>query len=473
LRLGGIAALATTAIEDALGSYSDDSATLENNKNYGTIRNLASTFAGDVMCVGGVVGEANLPISNCYNYHSGSDEKSADIYVGGTLAPATVAGIAGIVGSTTADTNDIHNVHNYGNIELHYTLSTNGQPIYQAGLVARAHGDVGNSANHGNLLIAVDCSQVTSGTLTYAGCIDYAGSGKLTNLTNKGEVRYTGRTSYRVKFGGIARYVDGSSATAMENCVNDGDLIYAGLSVNTAYVGGLVQDCDMSMTNCHNNGDIVFDQRGAVSGSAQVAGLMDAISGSTNATMHLPAIAHEFGIDISAETFDRMHRGAHYLLNIRPSGDWPAQWFYYAGGVPRVMEEIRSELHLDVLTVTGKTLGENLDDLKASGYYDHCDELLARNAAKLGRSVSRTDIIHSFDDAKGTDGSIAILKGNIAPEGCVIKHTACPPAMLKATLTARRGDKDEALGVTEAHVPAGLVDVEGHTLRAHQLEIGV
>ena len=65
-----------------------------------------------------------------------------------------------------------------------------------------------------------------------------------------------------------------------------------------------------------------------------------AISGSTNATMHLPAIAHEFGIEIDADTFDRMHRGAHYLLNIRPSGDWPAQYFFYAGGVPRVMEEI-------------------------------------------------------------------------------------------------------------------------------------
>ena len=82
-----------------------------------------------------------------------------------------------------------------------------------------------------------------------------------------------------------------------------------------------------------------------------------AISGSTNATMHLPAIAHEFGIRIDADTFDRLHRGAHYLLNIRPSGDWPAQYFYYAGGVPRVMEEIKSMLHLDVMTVTGKTLG--------------------------------------------------------------------------------------------------------------------
>ena len=84
-----------------------------------------------------------------------------------------------------------------------------------------------------------------------------------------------------------------------------------------------------------------------------------AISGSTNAVMHIPAIAHEFGFEIDADTFDRMHRGAHYLLNIRPAGDWPAQYFYYAGGVPRVMEEIKSMLHLDVMTVTGKTLGEN------------------------------------------------------------------------------------------------------------------
>ena len=81
-----------------------------------------------------------------------------------------------------------------------------------------------------------------------------------------------------------------------------------------------------------------------------------AISGSTNALMHIPAIAHEFGFEIDADTFDRMHRGAHYLLNIRPAGDWPAQYFYYAGGVPRIMEEIKSMLHLDAKTVTGKTL---------------------------------------------------------------------------------------------------------------------
>ena len=169
-----------------------------------------------------------------------------------------------------------------------------------------------------------------------------------------------------------------------------------------------------------------------------------AISGSTNATMHIPAIAHEFGIEIDADTFDRMHRGAHYLLNIRPSGDWPAQYFYYAGGVPRVMEEIRGMLHLDVMTVTGKTLGENLDDLKKNGFYEHCEEILREKSKELGREISRTEIIHNFDDAKGTDGSIAILRGNLAPEGCVIKHTACPKEMFQAVLRAQPFDSEEA-----------------------------
>lgn len=168
-----------------------------------------------------------------------------------------------------------------------------------------------------------------------------------------------------------------------------------------------------------------------------------AISGSTNALMHIPAIAHEFGIDIDADTFDRMHRGAHYLLNIRPAGDWPAQYFYYAGGVPRVMEEIKSMLHLDAMTVTGKTLGENLDELKKNGFYEHCDEILKSKSKAVGFDIKRTDIIRDFDHPIGTDGSIAILRGNLAPEGCVIKHTACPRNMFRAVLNARPFDSEE------------------------------
>ncbi len=168
-----------------------------------------------------------------------------------------------------------------------------------------------------------------------------------------------------------------------------------------------------------------------------------AISGSTNTLLHLPAIAHEFGIEIDGDTFDRLHRGARYLLDIRPAGRWPAEFFYYAGGVPAIMEEIRSVLHLDVMTVTGKTLGENLEELKRNGFYDRCQKWLEEANAKYGLSLTRQDIIHPYDQAIGTDGSIAVLKGNLAPEGAVIKHTACPREMFSAVLNARPFDSEE------------------------------
>lgn len=162
-----------------------------------------------------------------------------------------------------------------------------------------------------------------------------------------------------------------------------------------------------------------------------------AISGSTNSLLHLPAIAKEFGIEIDSDTFDRLHRGAHYLLNIRPAGEWPAQFFYYAGGVPTIMEEIKSMLHLDVMTVTGKTLGENLEELKTNGFYEKCGKYLKK------WNLKREDIIRPFDKPFGTDGSIAILKGNLAEEGAVVKHTAVPKEMFQAVLKARPFDCEE------------------------------
>ena len=168
-----------------------------------------------------------------------------------------------------------------------------------------------------------------------------------------------------------------------------------------------------------------------------------AISGSTNCLLHIPAIAHEYGIEITGDTFDRLHRNAHYLLDVRPAGRWPAECFYYAGGVPAIMEEIKSCLHLDVMTVTGKTLGENLEDLKKNGFYERCDKLLQDFNARYGISLKKEDIIRPYDQAIGTDGSIAILRGNLAPEGAVIKHTACPKEMFTAVLNARPFDSEE------------------------------
>ena len=168
-----------------------------------------------------------------------------------------------------------------------------------------------------------------------------------------------------------------------------------------------------------------------------------AISGSTNALLHIPALAHEYGLEITGETFDRMHRGAHYLLDVRPAGRWPAEFFYYAGGVPAIMEEIKHVLHLDVMTVTGKTLGENLAELKREGFYEKCQGWLDEANRRCGLSLTKSDIIRPYDQAIGTEGSIAVLKGNLAPEGAVIKHTACPKEMFEATLYARPFDSEE------------------------------
>ncbi len=162
-----------------------------------------------------------------------------------------------------------------------------------------------------------------------------------------------------------------------------------------------------------------------------------AISGSTNSLLHIPAIAHELGLTIDAHTFDRIHKSAHYLLDIRPAGKWPAQYFYYAGGVPRIMEEIKSMLHLECMTVTGKTLGQNLEDLKKNNFYETCDEHLK----KIG--IKRTDVIRSFDDPIGKNGTVAILKGNLAPDGAVVKHSAVAKEMHQAVLKAKPFDSEE------------------------------
>lgn len=162
-----------------------------------------------------------------------------------------------------------------------------------------------------------------------------------------------------------------------------------------------------------------------------------AISGSTNSLLHMPAIAREFGLYLDADEFDKMHRGAKYLLDIRPAGRWPAEYFYYAGGVPRIMEEIKPLLNLDCMTVTGHTIGENLEAIKSEGYYERCDRLLEKTGLK------RTDIIRSAENPLGSNGTISVLKGNLAPEGAVVKHSAVPKEMFRKTLSARPFDSEE------------------------------
>ena len=162
-----------------------------------------------------------------------------------------------------------------------------------------------------------------------------------------------------------------------------------------------------------------------------------AIAGSSNSLLHLPAIAHELGIQLSPDLFDKIHRKIPYLLNIRPSGFWPGEYFWYAGGVPAIMKEIKEFLHLDVKTVTGRTLGENLKDLQLNGFYENCHKYLPALGVKVG------DIIKPLHTPIKAQGAIAILKGNLAPEGAVVKHSAISPRLMQVTLKARVFDCEE------------------------------
>ncbi|AOY76098.1 dihydroxy-acid dehydratase [Clostridium formicaceticum] len=162
-----------------------------------------------------------------------------------------------------------------------------------------------------------------------------------------------------------------------------------------------------------------------------------AIAGSTNTLLHLPTVAHEVNMDLDPMLFDAIHRKIPYLVNIRPSGTFPAEYFWYAGGLPAVMEEIKEFLHLDVMTITGKTLGENLQNLRKSGFFERSEKYLE------GLGLKRQEIIRSIDNPIQKEGAVAVLKGNLAPEGAVVKHSAVAKEMLEATLIARPFDCEE------------------------------
>lgn len=162
-----------------------------------------------------------------------------------------------------------------------------------------------------------------------------------------------------------------------------------------------------------------------------------AIGGSTNATLHLPSIARELDMELPPELFDEINRIVPHIGNINPSGQHLTESFWFAGGVPAVQWALRDQLDLSVMTVTGKTLGENLETLQKSGFFERGDGYLHNYGLK------KEDVIIPVDQVTET-GSIAILKGNLAPEGSVIKYSACAENMRTLKGVARVYDSEEA-----------------------------
>jgi len=161
---------------------------------------------------------------------------------------------------------------------------------------------------------------------------------------------------------------------------------------------------------------------------------------STNAIIHLIAMARRAGQDISLEDFEVASRKVPVIANIRPSGEeYLMEDFFYAGGLPALMTRIKQHLHLDVVTVTGQTLAENIAHAQ----------------------VHHDDVIRTTENPIYAEGALAVLKGNLAPDGCVIKPSACEPRFLKHSGPAlvfddypsmKKAVDDENLDVTADHV---------------------
>jgi dihydroxy-acid dehydratase len=134
-----------------------------------------------------------------------------------------------------------------------------------------------------------------------------------------------------------------------------------------------------------------------------------AIGGSTNAVIHLLAIAGRLGIDLNLDEFDRISRRTPCIVNLKPSGQYLMEDFFEAGGVPAVMNEILPLLHADAVTANGRTVGENAE----------------------GAPCWNRDVIRAASEPLSAEGGTVVLRGNLAPRGAVVKQTAATPGLLQ------------------------------------------
>ena len=166
-----------------------------------------------------------------------------------------------------------------------------------------------------------------------------------------------------------------------------------------------------------------------------------ALGCSTNTVLHVPAIAHEAGIDLNLETFNKISSRTPHLCSLRPSGAHFLEDLDAAGGVQAIMHELATHnlIHLNPMTVTGKPVGDNL---KAFPVLDR-------------------DVIRTFDQPYHKEGGIAILYGNLAPEGAVVKQSAVAPEMLQRLCRARvfESESEAATAILDGQIHPGDVVV--------------
>jgi dihydroxy-acid dehydratase len=158
-----------------------------------------------------------------------------------------------------------------------------------------------------------------------------------------------------------------------------------------------------------------------------------ALGGSTNAVVHLIAMAGRAGVTLDLDRFDALSRSTPLLANVRPSGEYLMEDFYYAGGLRGLMARLGDLLHLDAPTAGGRTLGDDL----------------------AGAAVHDDAVIASRERPLSPEGGLAVLRGNLAPDGAVIKHTAMEPRLLRhaGPAVVFRGATDLAARIDDPALP--------------------
>jgi dihydroxy-acid dehydratase len=166
-----------------------------------------------------------------------------------------------------------------------------------------------------------------------------------------------------------------------------------------------------------------------------------AIGGSTNTVLHMPAIAAEFGLNLDLETFDKLSKLTPHLVNLRPGGPYHMIDLDRAGGIPAILARLKSKLKLDAMTVTGRTLGQEIADFVPVN------------------PEANAKVVATLESPVHPEGGIAILKGSLAPEGAVVKQTAVSRSMLRHTGPAviYNSEEESMAGIVNGQVKAGDV----------------
>jgi len=326
-----------------------------------------------------------------------------------------------------------------GHKGMHYSLASRELIADMIESVTLAHALDG-------LVLLTNCDKITPGMLMAAARLDIPSVVVTAGPMMAGMYKMQRRSLVRDTFEAVGAYsagkIDAEELEAVEICACPGPGSCQGVyTANT--MACVTEAIGMSLPGCATGlAGMAKKRRIAYESGIRVVELVEkditsrqimtresiengiridmSLGGSTNTVLHIPAIAHDAGVEIELELFDKISRDTPHISNIRPGGEYFMEDLEYAGGIPAVMKVLESKLN-DVPTVSGFTSKE-----------------IAASAV-----VDNPEVIRSIDNAYHKQGGVAILRGSMAPDGAVVKQTAVKPEVMTFTGNARVFDGEE------------------------------